>query len=54
MIVLTYVYVCIIVVPSMKDIDAFFQSNKDVPEKLVLTDERDINKFLGIEIIHID
>ena len=27
---------------------------KNVPEKFVLTDEGDINKFLGIEIKHIN
>ena len=54
MIVLTYVYDCIKVGPSIVDIDAFVQSMKKGPEKFVLTDEGDINKFLGIVINHID
>ena len=37
----------------MVDIDSFFQSMKNRPEKLVLTDKGDINKFLSIEITHI-
>ena len=48
MIVLTYVYDCIIVVPSMVDINAFVQSMKNIPEKFVFIDEGDIKKFLGI------
>ena len=47
-IVLKYDYDCIIVVPSMVDIDAFIQSMKKRPEKFVLTEEGYINKFLGI------
>ena len=54
MIILTYVDDCIIVVPSMANIDAFVASMKTGSEKFVLTDEGDINKFLGIEITHID
>jgi hypothetical protein len=34
----------------MKDINNFIKSMKDGPEEYVLTDEGDINKFLGIEI----
>eukprot|EP00957_Ditylum_brightwellii_P115115 8779500-Ditylum_brightwellii.AAC.1 len=34
----------------MKDIDAFVYSMKHGPKNFVLTDEGDINKFLGIEI----
>ncbi len=34
----------------MKDINTFVQSMKDGPEGYVLTDEGDINKYLGIEI----
>jgi hypothetical protein len=34
----------------MKDINTFIKSLKDGPEEYVLTDEGDINKFLGIEI----
>ena len=54
MIVLAYVDGFIIVGPSMVGIDAFVQSMKNGPEKFVLTDEGDINKFIGIEITHID
>ena len=45
---------CIMVVLSIVDIDAFVRSMQNGPEKFVLTNERDINKFLGIEITHID
>ena len=48
MIVLAYVYDCIILGPSMVDIDAFIQSIKNGLEELLLTDEGDINKFIGI------
>jgi hypothetical protein len=34
----------------MKDINTFIKSMKDGPKGYVLTDERDMNKFLGIEI----
>jgi hypothetical protein len=34
----------------MKDINTFVNSMKDGPKGYVLTDEGDINKFLGIEI----
>ena len=54
MIVLTYVDDCIIVARSMETIDAFVRSMKDGPEKFILTDEGDVNKFLGIEITQID
>ncbi len=40
---------CIIVSNSMKDINTFVTSMKDGPKEYVLTDEGDINKFLGIE-----
>ena len=53
MIIFTYVDDCIIVGPSMVDINAFVQSMKNGPEKFVLTDEEDINKFLSIEITQI-
>ncbi len=41
---------CIIVSNSMKDINTFINSMIDSPEEYVLTDEGDINEFLGIEI----
>ncbi len=50
MIIITYVNNCIIVGNSMKDINTFIKSMKDGPKGYVLTDEGDINKFLGIEI----
>ena len=53
-IVLLYVDDCIIVGPSMVDIDAFVQSMKNVPEGFILKDEGDIKKYIGIEITHID
>jgi hypothetical protein len=34
----------------MKDINTFVKSMKYGPKEYVLTDEGDINKFLGIEI----
>ena len=54
MIILTYVNDCIIVGPSMKDIDGFVASMKYRSENFLLTNEGDINKFLGIEITQLD
>ena len=54
MIIITYVDDCIIIGPSMTKIDSFVKSMKDGPENSVLTDEGDIEKFLGIEITHLD
>jgi hypothetical protein len=48
-IIITYVDGCIIVSNSMTDINTFVKSMKDGPGGYVLTDEGDINKFLGIE-----
>jgi hypothetical protein len=48
--IITYVDDCIIICNSMKDINTFVKSMKDGPEGYILTDEGDINKFLGIEI----
>jgi hypothetical protein len=50
MIIITYVDDCIIISNSMKDINTFATSMKAGPEEYVVTDEGDINKFLGIEI----
>ena len=50
MIVLTYVDDCIIIGDSMKEIDDFVYSMQHGPENFDLTDEGDIDKFLGIEI----
>ena len=47
---LTYVDDCIIVGNDMKDIDEFVYSMQHGPENFILTDEGDIDKFLGIEI----
>ena len=54
MIVLTYVDDCIIIGPAIKEIDAFVTSMKEGNENFVLTDEGDIDKFLGIEITQLD
>jgi hypothetical protein len=50
MIIITYVDDCIIVSNSMKDINTLVESMKECPKGYVLTDEGEINKFLGIEI----
>ena len=54
MIILTYIDDCIIVGPSMENINRFVDSKKNGNENFVLTDEGDINKFLGIEITQLD
>ena len=54
MIILTYVDDCIIIGPEIKEIDAFVTSMKEGNENFVLTDEGDIDKFLGIEITQLD
>ena len=54
MIILTYVDDCIIVGPLIGNINCFVYSMKNRDENLVLTDEGDINKFLGIEITQLD
>ena len=54
MIILTYVDDCIIVGPLMENINRFVDSVKNGDENFVLTDEGDINKFLGIEITQLD
>ena len=54
MIILTYVDNCIIIGASMDKINAFVKSMQVGPEKFTLTDEGDIDKFLGIEITHLD
>jgi hypothetical protein len=50
MIIITYVDDCIIVSDSIKDINTFIKSMKEGPKGYDLTDEGDMNKFLGIEI----
>ena len=48
MVVLTYVDDCIIVGNDMNAINAFIYSMQHGPENFVLTDEGNIDKFLGI------
>ena len=50
MLIITYVDDCIIVGNSMLDINTFVESMKNGSEGFILTDEGNINKFLGIEI----
>ena len=52
MTILTYVDDCIIAGRSMKGIDSFIYSMQHGSENFILTDEGDVNKFLGIEITH--
>ncbi len=54
MIILTYVNDCIIIGTSMKSIDTFIRSMQHRKENFILTDEGDVNKFLGIEIVQHD
>eukprot|EP00957_Ditylum_brightwellii_P177621 13529295-Ditylum_brightwellii.AAC.1 len=54
MIVLAYVDDCIIIDPTMKDINSFVTSMKEGNKNFVLTNEGDTNKFLGIEITQLD
>ena len=50
MIIIVYVDDCIIVGKSASKINSFVDSIKNGSEGFILTDEEDINKFLGIEI----
>ena len=52
MMILNYVDDCIIAGRIMKDIDSFIYSMQHGSENFILTDEGDVNKFLGIEITH--
>ena len=52
MAVLTYVDDCIIISKSKTAIDELIESLQNGEEKFILTDEGDIDKFLGIEITH--
>ena len=54
MILLTYVDDCIIFSPSKESIDRLVCSMHDGPKKFKLTDEGNVNKFLGIEITKLD
>lgn len=51
MMILTYVDDCIIVGKSKEEIKKFIHSMQNGPEKFILTDEGDIDKFLGVEIV---
>jgi hypothetical protein len=51
MVVQTYVNDCIIVVTSIKSINAFIHSMQHRKENFILMDEGNVNKLLGIEII---
>ena len=50
MILLTYVDNCIIFSPSMQSINCLLKSMHDGPANFKLTDEGNVNKFLGIKI----
>ena len=52
MMIITYVDYCIIAGRSMNDIYSFIYSMQHGSENLILTDEGDVNKFLGIKITH--
>ena len=52
--VLTYVDDCILVSSDQKAIDELVDSLENGEEKFLLTDEGDIDKFLGIEINHFE
>ena len=52
MVIFTYVDDCINALRSMKDGDSFVYSMYHGSEIFILTDEVDVNKFLGIEITH--
>ena len=52
--VLTYAYDCILISTSMQTIDELITSLEKGKKKFILTDEGDIDKFLGIEIQHFE
>ena len=54
MVLLTYVDDCIIISPSKENIDRLVRSMQQGPENFKLTDEGDVNKFLGVEITKLD
>ncbi len=54
MVLLTYVDDCIIISPSRDSIDRLISSMQSGPENFKLTDEGGVNKFLGVEITHLD
>ena len=52
MMILTYVNDCIIYGRRIKEIDSFIYSMHHGSENFILTDEGDVNKFLGVEITY--
>ncbi len=54
MVLLTYINYCIIISPSKASINRLILSMQSGPEIFKLTDEGDVNKFLGIEIMRLD
>ena len=54
MVLLTYVDDCIIISPSIENIDRLIKSMQQGRENFRLTDKGDVNKFLGIEIMKLD
>jgi hypothetical protein len=50
MVLLTYLDDCIIISPSKVSIDHLISSMQSGPDNFKLTDEGDVNKFLGVEI----
>ena len=50
MVLLTYVDDCIIISPLKENIDRLVKSMQQGPKNFNLTDEGDVNKFLGVEI----
>ncbi len=54
MVLPTYVNDCIIISPSKESINCLIASMQSGLENFKLTDEGDVNKFLGVEITHLD
>ena len=54
MIILTYLDDCTIIGPNMKDVNRFVESMKRRKDNFTLTDQGNISKFLGIQIIQLD
>ena len=50
MIILTYVYDCILIAKKKETLDQFIHSLANAIEKFKLTDEGTIDKYLGLEI----
>jgi hypothetical protein len=53
-VLLTYVDDCIIISPSKASNNRLISSMQSGPENFKLTDEGDVNKFLGVEIMRLD